>query len=91
MMRTNEARLEMKDMHEQALMALAEESGVDVPPGIRVRLTEEYAKAEHILFLNDTNVIFEVAKYLFNKKWVTTMNDNDIPYMLPYNSNTFLI
>lgn len=66
-------------MHEQMLMALANHSGIKIPDGIQVRIEKDYAKAEHLLFLSDTNTFFELAKSLFNKKWVVCLNKTNNP------------
>ncbi len=79
LMRTNKYRLQMRDMHEQALAALAKDSGIRIPKGIRIRLTPDYAKIDHLMILLDSNNFFDIAKFLFNKKWITIVNNNDTP------------
>jgi len=74
LVRTEEFRLQIKDLHEQVLFKLAEETyDKPIPEEIKIKISDIYSKLEHLLFM-DTDTIFDFAKYLFNKLWIVTVN-----------------
>ena len=79
LLRTNETRLQTKQMHERLLVALAKDYGIDIPKGIKINISKDNAKAEHLLFLSDTDIFAELAKFLFNKRWIICINKTKVP------------
>jgi hypothetical protein len=89
LLRTKEFRLQLKDLHEQALATLVKDFyNKPIPEGLKIRISDAYSQLEHISQL-DTNNIIEYAKYLFNKKWVVLLNKTRSPLWTSDNPISF--
>lgn len=74
LVRTEEFRLQIKDLHELVLFKLAKETyDKPIPEGIKIKISDIYSKLEHLLFM-DIDTIVDFATYLYNKLWIVTLN-----------------
>lgn len=79
LIRTPEFRLEIKEMREHLLNILAKERGIDIPNGLRIAITPEYAKRLHLSFMLDPKFVIGLSEMLNSKKWLVLENETSLP------------
>ena len=89
LVRTEEYRLELKDLHEQVLASMTKDfSNERVSERLKIKISKVYSQLEHISHL-DTDTFFLYARFLFNKEWVLLLNKTESPLWTSDNPLSF--